>query len=274
MYSTSFFYAGIELVDFGFIICSFDGSSGSTTVSAGSKITFNTVPVDKGRKYSLTGTQYDECIQSTFSIAKNPCKNLSNEEMRITNDEYRDIMRWLNRREFLKFQIFDESDNTRDACYFNASFNVEKVLIGGQLYGLTLTMTTDKPFGYGEEQIFTFNITNTSNSYVLYDVSDEIGQTYPNITITCNESGNLILTNETEDCVMVINNCSKGEVITINGEVQIITSSSSSHAIYDDFNFEFFKIGNTYDNRENIITSTLPCTLEIKYTPIIKDTPE
>lgn len=274
MYAYNFSYGDIYLSDFGMVICSFDSSSGSTTVSAGSRITFNKTSVNKGRKYSLTGTQYDECIQATFSIAKNPCTSIGDDLMRITNDEYRDLMRWLNRKEFLKFQIFDESEKDRDACYFNASFNVEKILVGGVLYGLTLTMETDKPFGYGEEQMFIYDISDTNQKYILYDVSDEIGYTYPDVTITCNESGNLTLTNESEDCVVVINGCTKGEVISLNGETQIISSSSSNHAIYDDFNFEFLRIGNTFDNRENIITATLPCTLKITYEPIIKDTPE
>ena len=268
-----FSYDNIYLSDFGMIICSFDGTSGSETVSAGSKITFNKVSMDKGKTYSLTGTQYDECIQATFTIAKNPCKHNDNDQMKITNDEYRDLMRWLNRKEFLRFQIFDEDEEFRDACYFNASFNIDKVLIGGKLYGLTLTMETDKPFGYGEEQKFTYTINDTSKNYILYDVSDEIGYIYPNVTIKCMSDGDLTITNETEDCIVTIKNCSVGEVITMNGKAQIITSSYNSHAIYDDFNFEFFKIGNSFDNRENVITASLPCMLEIIYEPIIKDIP-
>lgn len=274
MYAIDFEYDGQYLSDYGFVICSFDGSYGSETVSAGSKITFNTVPMHNGKKYSLTGTQYDECIQTTFSIAKNPCHNDGMDDMKITNDEYRDMMRWLNRREFLKFQIFDENEDNRDTCFFEASFNVEKIFFGGTLYGLNLTMETNRPFGYGEEQVLVYDITDTSKEYILYDVSDEIGYVYPDMTITCNGTGNLTIANKTENCSMAINNCSSGEVITVNGEEQIISSSLNSHHLYDDFNFEFFRIGNTFANRENIITTSLPCTLEIKYVPIVKDIPE
>ena len=274
MYAIDFEYDGSYLSDYGFIICSFDGTSGSETVSAGSKITFNTVPMHYGKKYSLTGTQYDECVQATFTIAKNPCDYDDFNDMKITNDEYRGMMRWLNRREFLKFQIFDEEENTRDACYYNASFNIEKVLIGGVLYGLTLTMETDKPFGYGEEQIFVYDINDTSKEYILYDISDEIGYVHPYLVIECKADGDLTLKNLTEECLVEIKGCKSGEVITMDGNTQIVSTTYNSHAIYDDFNFEFFKIGNTFDNRENVITSTLPCILEIRYEPIIKDTPE
>ncbi len=273
MYAVDFSFDGHNLRDFGMIICSFDGPSGSQTVSAGSKLTFNTVPMHSGKKHVLTGTQYDERITVTFSIAKNPCDYSDFSDMKITNDEFRDLMRWLNRREFLKFQIFDENEKDRDACYYNASFNVEKVLIGGELYGLTLTMETDAPYGYGEEQVLVYEM-KSGKEYDLWDLSDEIGYIYPDMVITCNSSGTLQLENLTEECLMEIKNCTAGEVITINGDAQVITTTDKNHAIYDDFNFEFFKIGNTFNNRKNIFTTTLPCTLEIRYCPIIKDTPE
>ena len=65
MYAIDFSYDKNFLSDFGMVICSFDSPSGTQTVSAGSKITFNTVPMHNGKKYSLTGTQYDECITAT-----------------------------------------------------------------------------------------------------------------------------------------------------------------------------------------------------------------
>lgn len=73
---------------------------------------------------------------------------------------------------------------------------------------------------------------------------------------------------------MVIKNVSVGEVITIDGPTHIITSSLDSHKLYDDFNFEFFRIGNTINNRNNRISASLPCKLEFTYSPIIKDSPD
>ena len=49
--------------------------------------------------------------------------------------------------------------------------------------------------------------------------------------------------------------------------------------IYDDFNFDYFTIGNIFENTENKITillsgtSSKPTTITIKYNPIIKDVP-
>lgn len=270
MYACDFEYDGQYLSDYGFIICNFNGSSDFDVVSAGSKITFNTVSRHRGKNYSLTGTEYGECITATIDICKDPEVY---QDLRITNDEYRDIMRWLNRNEFLNFQLLNE-DKEQETCYYEASFNVDKVLVDGVLYGLELSMETNKPFGYGQELTVSWTVSDPSKSHVISDMSDEIGYTYPSMVITCNRAGDLTLHNDMEDCTMVLKNLSVGEVITIDGSTHIIKSSLDSHKIYDDFNFEFFRIGNTINNRNNRITASLPCKLEFSYTPIIKDTPE
>lgn len=271
MYACDFEYDGRYLSDYGFIICNFGGSSDFDTVSAGSQITFNKVARHFGKMHSLTGTNYDECITATFSICKNPSEN---DDLRITNDEYRELMRWLNRREFLRFQMLDDEDADRDLCYYEASFNVNKIMINKVLYGLELTMETNKPFGYGNDISASWNITDPARTYLLPDMSDEIGYTYPSMTIVCDQAGDLSIRNETENCTMIIRNVSVGEIITVDGSTHIIQSSISSHKLYDDFNFEFFRIGNTINNRDNKIKVSLACRLKITYSPIIKDTPE
>lgn len=270
MYAVDFEYDGQYLSNYDFIICNFGNASDTDTISAGSKITFNTVSRNGGNKYSLIGTSYDECIQTTFDICKNPELY---DDLYITNDEYRDIMRWLNRKEFLIFQIFDKGEE-QDSCYYNASFNISKILFNDRLYGLQLEMETDKPFGYGQEQKMSWHVNDTSKSKVICDMSDEIGYIYPSMKITVHRDGDLSIRNEQESCTMVIKNCIADEVISIDGNTLIVSSSIKSHRIYDDFNFEFFRIGNTINNRNNKISVSLPCDLEIRYSPIIKNTPD
>lgn len=272
MYAIDFEYDGQYLSDYGFIICHFDFSEGVSTADAGSKITFHKIARNKGKQYSLTSADYDECVTCTFDICKDPEK-YEMVERQISNDEYRDLMRWLNRREFLRFQVFDEDDKERDTCYFNVSFNIEKVKIAEKLYGLRLTLESDAPFGYGQELTTNWNFSDVSVSKILSDMSDEVGYVYPDMVITVNQNGNLSIYNELENCTMTIKNCTVGEVITIRGKEQIISTSYSSHYIFNDFNWEFFKIGNTIDNRNNRISVSIPCSITFTYTPIIKDTP-
>lgn len=274
MRAIDFEYDNRYLSDYGFIICDFNFGSGANEIDAGSTITFNKISRHSGKKYSLSSTQYDECITTSFDICKNP-DIYDPEDMEISNDEYRDIMRWLNRREFLKFQVIDDGNENfeRDTCYYNASFNVNKIKINEKLYGMRLKMETDKPFGYGQEQSVSWTFSDSNVSKILSDISDEIGYIYPTVIITINRNGDLSLYNELENCTTVIKNCKVGEVITLDGDTHIITTTYISHDVCNDFNYEFFRIGNTINNRNNRISVSLPCNVVIKYTPIIKDTP-
>ena len=275
MHAVDFEYDDQYLSDYGFVICDFDFKNDTSTVSSGSNITFNKISHNSGKRYSLSSTQYEACVTTTFDICKNP-DIYHEKDMEISGDEYRDIIRWLNRREFLKFQIIDEycdSDEVRDTCYFDASFNAEKILVSGKLYGIRLTMETNRPFGYGQEQSVSWTFADSNTVKILSDISDEIGYIYPTVIISINRAGDLSLYNEMEDCTTLIRNCKVGEVITLNGETQTITTTYSSHDICNDFNYEFFRIGNTIGSRNNRISASLPCSVVIKYTPIIKDTP-
>ena len=272
VYAIDFEYDGQYLSDYGFIICNFDAVNGVNVTDTGSKIIFNKVSLNNGKNYSLTSSKYNECIHCSFDICKNP-DLYSDEDREISDNEYRTLMRWLNRREFLKFQLLDEEPNERTPCYFNVSFNISKIKIAEKLYGLRLTLESDKPFGYGEDVLVSWDFSDISTTKVLSDISDEIGYIYPNMTITCDANGDLSISNELENCTMVIKNCSVGETIFINGEAQTISTSYNSHDICNDFNYEFFRIGNTIDNRNNRISVSKPCHIVIKYTPIIKDTP-
>lgn len=267
MYALDFEYDGQLLSDYGFIICDFNSSSGADIVTAGSQIVFNIVSRNQGKSYGLTSTQYDECISATFDICKNP--DLA-DDLRINDDEYRDLFRWLNRNEFLKCRFVNENEDDR---YYDVSFNISKVKIGEILYGIELAMVSNRPFAYGEEKNISLTFGASSLTSKFYDTSDEIGYIRPYMTITCLEAGNLTIQNTTYDCKTLINNCSNGEVIYLDNENQIIKSSNESHDICHDFNYDFFKIGNTYSNRENNITVSIPCKIDIRYSPIIKDSP-
>lgn len=267
MYATDFIYDGEYLSDYNFVICSINSSEGVSEVSAGSEITFNQVAMNQGEKYSLTSTKYDNCISTTFDICKDPDYF---EDIEVTEEEYRVIMRWLNRKEYLKFCF--RTDYNR-VCYYNASFNIKNIYIDDVLYGFRLTMYTNRPFGYGEDIEVVISTTTTNDIITVEDESDEIGFTYPQLKIQIGDTtGDFIITNETHapDAPTIIKNCSVGEVITIDCENQVIESTYSNH-ICNDFNYRFFKLGNFFRTNKNEISISLPCTVTITYKPIIKN---
>lgn len=272
MYALDFSYAEHYLSDFGFIVCDFNGSSGVQVANPGCQISFNRVSRHGGRRYGLASTNYTECIHTTFDICKNP-ELYEKDDMEITSDEYRSLMRWLNRHEFHEFRVLDEIDRYKEPCYYNASFNVSKISIGEILYGLRLSMETDSPYAYGEEIKSVFDYVYGTEVHTLKDVSDEVGSIYPEVIITCNANGDLQITNDMENCITQIKGVSTGEVVTLHGDTQIIETSYNSHDVCDDFNYEFLRIGNTYGSNLNNISATLPCQITIRYRPIIKETP-
>lgn len=266
MYVLDFEYDGRYLSEYGFIICDFNSPSGANVVNAGSKITLNTVSRNNGRRRSLTSIQYDDCIRATFDICKNP--DIFS-DLTVTNEEFRDLMRWLNRKRFLPFQFLREGFLEHDCCFYNATFNVDKIEINSILYGLRLTMETDMPYGYGSDH----KATLSAGENEIYVYGDDIGYIFPNMIITCNSSGDLKITNNTYGGEMVIKNCVAGEVITVYGDQKIIQSSLDSHAIYNDFNFEFLHLGNDIRNRKNSISVNIQCSISLTYKPILKDAP-
>lgn len=107
----------------------------------------------------------------------------------------------------------------------------------------------------------TFNCT-------VNDTSHEEGYIYPHTEITVHEDGNLKIYNAIEDRNTYIANCVAGEIITM--DYPIIQSSISSHNIQNDFNWNFFRVANTYENSRNDLVASIPCTIKIKYSPIVK----
>ena len=109
----------------------------------------------------------------------------------------------------------------------------------------------------------------------LNDTSYEEGYIYPQMEITIGNiddipvnERNLTIHNSIENREMYIANVSTNEVIIL--DYPVIQSSDSSHNIQNDFNWTFFRIANTYDNSRNDLVISLPCSIKIKYSPIVK----
>ncbi len=261
MKAIDFEYDGINLSDRGFTICNF-GSKGLETVSNGSKITFNTVSVLGGSKRKKTSTEYEDCLETTIQICKCSC---SEDIQEISSVEFREMTRWLGRKKFLKFKIFDEDYID---LYFEASFNISRIEIDGKLYGLELEVTTNRPFALKEPRTIVVKNLEKDGRHYINDTSHEEGYIYPYTEITVVEDGKLEIHNAIEDRKTVIENCVAGEVITM--DYPIIQSSNSSHDIQNDFNWTFFRVANTFRKSRNDLTFSIPCTMKIKYSPIVK----
>jgi hypothetical protein len=261
MKAFDFSYDGKKLSDFGFIICHF-GSGGLDTVSNGATISFNAVPTSNGAFYEMTSSVYEDCLEATIQICKNPCNG---NVMEISSTEFRNLTRWLCRKKFLKFKILDEDYID---LYYEVIINVSRIEIDGKLIGVELEVRSNRPFALKEPRIININNTTVDGKHSINDISHEEGYIYPYTQITVNQAGNLNIHNAIEDRNTFIRNCSVGEVITM--DYPVIQSSNSSHNIQNDFNWNFFRLANTFESGRNDLTISLPCSIKVEYSPIVK----
>lgn len=272
MYALDFKYVGKYLSDFGFIICQFDAPDGVNVASSGSTITFNTISQRNGTYWGLVSRKYEECIQTTFDICKSPDLY---DDLRITPEEYRDLTQWLCRENFAQLYFIDDIDfdTYYEKYYYDAVFNMDKIYLHDVLYGIRLTMQTNRPFAYGETITETIEVTETTkyNIFNIINESDEIGVIYPSMKITVKEDGDIYISNLNDSNTLKINNCVEGEVITINyPEIQ---TSKGSHNIANDFNYNFLRLIRRYNGKDNEIefgSDCTACTVKISYNPIRK----
>lgn len=263
-----FVYDGQYLSDYGFMVAKISTGNDKTVIREGSPLSFNKATRNSGKSYTLLSASYQGAYTTQFDI----CKNTDiYSDIEISNDEFRDLMRWLNRREFLQFCFIPENGDETEK-YWDASFNVEKITVNDHLIGLHLTMETNSALGYGQEITTRFNVADTSMIFSLADMSDDVGYTYPDVTIEILRSGDLSIYNHTWQENTSIKNCVLGETITMHGNTMIIETDDENHqkTMGKDFNCQFVKIGNTIKNRYNKLSFSLPCRVTIKYKPNIK----
>lgn len=254
-------YANEMFSDYGLLICSFNSSNGVQTVSSGSVLTFNKKKSVGNDESNLFGVSYgDDYSTEPFQACKvdkylNP--------LEISAEEYSQIVRWLTRKGFHEFKI--NSDGYENIRWFG-SFTIQPIKINEITYGIECTLTTNSPYAYSDEN----NILVAGKTFTVFSTSDEEGEIYPDVEITCLESGTLRIENSLDNETFIILNCSQNEVITINHQNKIPISSLDTHNITNDFNYNYLKLVNKYNDRVNTYTSSLNIKMILKYSPVRK----
>ena len=251
------------------MICQFSSGSGADVSTAGSQVTFNTAALNGGSKFALINTEYSTCFSTTFDICK---KGDSATESVITLDELSYLMKWLTVNRFKKFVLIDKYNaDYSEICYYG-SFTAQKIEIGGAIVGLELTFTSNAPYGFGMPVTDSGSGTKTNWSFSVTPQGDEVGYIYPDsLTFKVSTAGNLTISNSNDSKIVYIANCTAGETITMDCQNKIISTTVSGHKIYNDFNFIFFRLVNSFgDGNENTISVSLPGALEYTYTPVRK----
>lgn len=259
-----FIYDGIRISDKGYMMCDFNGG-GFDTISNGSQLTFTMIPILSGEKQILLSSKYDATVSAVFHICKNPC---AFEDMEMNLTDVRFLTRWLNRKQLHPLTLLTREYGNLN---FNASFNVSRFDFGGRIIGLELTMTTDRPFALRDQDVILIDNSERDDVFTVFSQSDEEGFIYPDTEIKVLTDGDLEIVNNYEDRTTVIKNCTLDE--TINLKYPLIWSDNPEHQIQNDFNWEFFRLCNTFSdegNPGNVLHINIPCTISLTYSPIIK----
>lgn len=264
--ATDFMFDSRRLSDFGMMLCSFGGST-MEELSIGNKLTFNTIkPPLRDRRF-FANAVYEDTITATLHICRKACGQTADNP--LSTQEIDALLSWLIRRDgYHRFKLYQQG---YEDIFFQAYFNdVQAVRIGGAVYGLTLTLTTDSPYAYGETVSLDLDM-NKGVNYPVVNLSSEIRSLAPHhLTIQCLEAGNLRLTNRSDNKITGIANCSSQELITMDAVHKLITTSNPAHKLSNDFNYNYFQLVRTYDSNINVITSNLRCSLHLEYNPIRK----
>ncbi len=267
LYCTEFVFDGKSSKEYDLIIGSFDGGQNGEA-TAGNNIEFTTFKAPNSNQWVKTSAAYNEPLSFTFQICKNPY--VSKEP--FSERELAFLMRWLVQKDYKYLQFIQQGF---EHIFYRCQLNAERYLIGGECYGLTLTAACDAPYGWSDRNTTTIS-SLTDTTVRLYDSSDEIGIIYPAMKIVSNAGPqDIIISNALTSDVMKINNCIAGEEITIQ-DMKIKSSEcykasdnkgyAGNHlTFFDDFNWKWFSIGNTFENRINEITVTGNCTVNMNW---------
>ncbi len=263
-----FEYDGISLSSRGLGIVSFDGMQ-DDDITTDSQRTFNSISLNNGEYQPFINSVFEDRLEIEFSIAKNFCEDADGTGY-FTIPEIEDIQYWLNRPTPHIFRILEEPEYAD--VFWEGSFNLQWVKAGEETVGLNATFISNRPYALQVESVYKKTL-GSDVSLEINDFSRDEGSIIPNIVITLKESGDLELTNTFNGTKYItkINNCTSGEELTFT-TLQQLLSSDSEHQVYSDFNWEFPKIYNIYEDTKNVFTSNLKCDCIISYNPVRKVT--
>lgn len=264
----NFTFNNKQLTDFNCRMCSFS-ASGDVETSDYPTITFNVVEVAGNDMFRKTSAKYEGALQSSpIQICKDICQT-DDENKYFTQQETRAIYKWLDIRDYKKFTIDNE---LFENVYFIGGFtSIAPVKHAGRIIGFELIFTADRPYGLSDDITETFSLSGSNLIKTIENDSDDLSSVYPKyLKITIKQAGDLTITNSLDDRTFGIKNCENNEVITIDCVNRIIQTSSDTHNVYDDFNYNFFRLMQTETDTENEFTFSLPCDVEMTYNEVRK----
>lgn len=252
----SFIFDGQRLSDFGYVEFAEGLRSDNLTVSS---MVFETIKSALSDVSLRVNHTYESNYSTVLMITKNPCNDI--DDLWLTEDDVALLTRWLVRKTYKWFKYTDSN------VWYKVQNVVEKIYHGDDILGLSITVNANAPFGFTDEMEHSWE---SEPSFNIKCISDEEGIIYPDVEITANEAGNLMMMNDRGNNT-VIRNLSVGEKIYITGgNILQIKTSKTDHDLSEDFNYKFPQLVSEYNNYINKYTVNLDCDITMRYRGVRK----
>lgn len=255
-YAYNFIYNGKSSEDYGLFICSIGGNM-STTEEGGGGVNIHTDKTNKMDHNYLLGTSYDDVLKFTLTFA---CKEPK------TRLEVSEINNWLIGHDDYKKLYIEQED--MENIYFNCIMNDFRITnIAGLPCAFECEVVCDRGWGLEDEKDYTYNISSSGNSFSHNNTSHTNRITLPILTIKMSGSGDVTITNTTNNNYQTkLTGLSGGEIITLDCENEIITSSLDLMRL-SNFNKHWFEL---LPGNNNISVTGSVSEVKITYSNIRK----
>ena len=182
MYGQDFVFNGRSLSEFGMMMCVFDNAE-DDKLSLGRELI--STELTSYRDYiHILGSKHTETLSFQVSIIKSICENKTQNEMAISRSELRNITNWLTGNTSAStFHLIDEDKLFDEYIEYDCvCTDIEPFVVGGTIYGMTVTFTCNAPYGYSERTIYKNAGDNASYSdtfsFSIYNDSDVLSSLY------------------------------------------------------------------------------------------------
>jgi hypothetical protein len=244
---------GASSYDYGIICVNFNSASGVEIVTGGNETELIIEKAPRNNAFHITSQEYSKPLSFVMQI-------IMSDESNINPENEMAIKKWLCKRgKYIDFQIEDER-------FYDIKFQVNisnpQIIKVGNVVGMEFTINCKYPYGLSYDIIKQYSIT-TLNQQINLNIENIDDYIYPDIIITANSAGTINITNSTEvaNRIFTINNLTIGETITIKGNIPDISSSISTHLIWNDFNKHWLRL---VDGINTLTVSNL-CSIKLSY---------
>lgn len=273
MQFSDFEYNGKRLSHFNCTL-GFVDSSSDDAVAIRSPLELNTFIQNGSNKSRISNTNYKDPLIVTFNIVKANCYD--EEDIYIDDHELTQMMDWLDTKKYQELKVYYDDGSFYDVVFYAVLTESSSIRVGEGIAGLTLTFSTNAPYGFTEPIVTRKNL-QANEDFMIHPDSHEIGILLPkSFVITLNNTppnGKLIVQNDQDAEQTEIANCANGEVITLDCQNKLISTTNTRDTFHKDFNYNYPRLiikRDVLNVQPNTFKSNTACEIKVEYQGVRK----